>query len=77
LALLAMTNKLGYALAVGIVYVLLQWFSGTQGQAAKLSSFALIGLGLATPAALFLSAAWILRRRGCRSEAEEMPVGSA
>jgi hypothetical protein len=28
LALLAMTNKLGYALAVGVVYVLLQWLSG-------------------------------------------------
>jgi len=74
LALLAMTNKLGYALAVGIVYVLLQSFSETQGAKDELSPLALIGLGLVIPAALFLGAAWTLRAQGLRSGKQEVPV---
>jgi Na+/melibiose symporter-like transporter len=76
LALLAMTNKLGYALAVGVVYVLLQSFSEAQGAKVELSPFALVGLGLATPAALFLGAAWTLRANGLRSEKQEVPLKS-
>jgi len=57
LALLTMTNKLGYALAVGGVYILLEWLGGA---AAELPSLALIGLGLVAPAMMFLCAAWIL-----------------
>jgi hypothetical protein len=52
-----MTNKLGYALAVGGVYILLEWLGGA---AAELPSLALIGLGLVAPAMMFLCAAWIL-----------------
>ena len=61
LALLAMTNKLGYALAVGVVYFLLQHFGGAGGTAAKLPAIALVGFGLLMPAAMFLVAAWLMK----------------
>lgn len=60
LALLAMTNKLGYALAVGVVYVLLQVSGGAQSDPEELPRAALIGLGLVAPAAMFLAAGWML-----------------
>lgn len=66
LALLAMTNKLGYALAVGLVYLLLQTFGGPRGDPAALPSSALIGLGMVAPAAMFIAAGWILFRSARR-----------
>lgn len=71
LALLAMTNKLGYALAVGIVYILLEWFGGSREDAAELPSMALVGLGLVAPAAMFGWAAWVLTKSSTRHAKHE------
>lgn len=57
LALLAMTNKVGYAIAVGIVYGLLQLFDYQAGAPSGHAILAVIGLGLVLPAVLFIAAA--------------------
>jgi glycoside/pentoside/hexuronide:cation symporter, GPH family len=57
LAVLAMTNKVGYALAIGIVYGGLALFGYRAGQAEGLPVIALMALGTALPAALFVAAA--------------------
>ncbi len=58
LALLAMTNKVGYAVAVGVVYALLQLFNYHAGAPNSHTIMALIGLGLVAPAALFIASAY-------------------
>lgn len=77
LALLAMTNKLGYALAVGVVYCLLEIFAGKDATVSALPQSALLVLGLALPAVLFTASAWafsIARRQNCGPASASMPV---
>jgi GPH family glycoside/pentoside/hexuronide:cation symporter len=57
LALLEMTNKLGYALAIGFVYALLAIFSGDTAVLSDLPNPALLALGTVLPAALFVGSA--------------------
>src|SRR3546814_28303 len=57
LALLAMTNNIGYAVAVGIVNGLLQLFHYQAGAPEGNATWAVIGLGLVLPAFLFIAAA--------------------
>ena len=56
-ALLAMTNKLGYAIAIGVVYVLLDFLVGDAGSLSDLPEPTLIAFGLILPATLFVLAA--------------------
>jgi Na+/melibiose symporter-like transporter len=72
LALLTMTNKIGYALAVGVVYILLEAFGGA---AEDLPSLALVGLGLVLPAVMFLGAAWVLPVSSVRQAPTEAAIG--
>jgi glycoside/pentoside/hexuronide:cation symporter, GPH family len=58
LAALAMTNKVGYALAIGIVYGGLALVGYKTGLTRGFSVLALLALGTALPAALFVAAAW-------------------
>jgi len=58
LAVLAMTNKLGYALAIGIVYGGLALAGYRAGLAQGLPLLVLVGLGTVLPALLFAAAAW-------------------
>jgi Na+/melibiose symporter-like transporter len=62
LAVLAMTNKVGYALAIGIVYGGLALVGYQAGLTQGTPLFALLVLGTAVPAALFLAAAWQMSR---------------
>jgi hypothetical protein len=52
-----MTNKLGYALAIGFVYTLLAIFSGDTAVLSDLPNPALLALGTVLPAALFVGSA--------------------
>jgi Na+/melibiose symporter-like transporter len=72
LALLTMTNKIGYALAVGVVYILLEAFGGA---AEDLPSLALVGLGLVLPAVMFLGAALVLPVSPARQPPPEAAIG--
>lgn len=58
LALLAMTNKLGYAFAIGVVYVLLEVFTGGAAAMSDLPNPVLLSLGAALPAVLFIGSAF-------------------
>lgn len=58
LALLEMTNKLGYALAIGFVYALLGIFAGDNAVLSDLPNPVLLALGAALPALLFVGSAF-------------------
>ena len=58
LALLEMTNKLGYALAIGFVYALLGIFAGDNAVLSDLPNPVLLDLGAALPALLFVGSAF-------------------
>src|SRR3546814_17597068 len=61
LALLAMTNNIGYAVAVGIVNGLLQLFHYQAGAPEGNATWAVIGLGLVLPAFFFIARSEVRR----------------
>ena len=77
LALLAMTNKVGYALAIGAVYLLLELTGVDRNSAAGMPDWALIGFGMVLPAALFGLAAWAFTRIFLDDAQRELPTASA
>ncbi|GAW40611.1 putative symporter YagG [Brevundimonas sp. SH203] len=72
LALLAMTNKVGYAVAIGVVYALLQVFDYRAGAADGRTTGVIIGLGLVAPAVLFIASAFNYARAGSDHHARSL-----
>lgn len=62
LALLTMTNKAGYALAVGGVYLMLEAFGGQNASVSNVPKALVIGLGLFVPACFFVASSWAFSR---------------
>jgi Na+/melibiose symporter-like transporter len=72
-----MTNKVGYALAIGAVYLLLELTGVDRNSAAGMPDWALIGFGMVLPAALFGLAAWAFTRIFLDDAQRELPTASA
>lgn len=78
LAVLAMTNKVGYALAIGVAYGGLALAGYQTGVTQGLPVLALLAMGAGLPALLFIAAAWQMARvSSAAAGASIVEVGNA